>query len=69
MRRPRLSPNAQARLLVVGGAGSLTAGVYGMAGWPSAALAAGTQAVAYGLLFVDVDRTPRRTKVIERGRR
>lgn len=43
-----------AQAVVAGGAASVTAGVGGLAGWPAAALAAGVQAIAFGLWFVDV---------------
>lgn len=57
----------RAQGVVAAGAASVTAGVAGLAGWPAAALAAGAQAIAFGLWLVDVDDKPK--KPIERVRR
>lgn len=66
-----VSRSVKAHVVVLTGAASTTAGVFGLAGWPAAALAAGVQVLAYGLLFVDIDdkpKDPRTPRVIERGR-
>ncbi|SDP60870.1 hypothetical protein SAMN04487905_10631 [Actinopolyspora xinjiangensis] len=44
-----------AQILVLLGAMLVVAGVCGLLGWEVAALVAGAECVAYGLLFVDVD--------------
>lgn len=54
-----VSSAAKARVLVAAGAASATAGVYGMAGWPPAAMVAGGLAMVYGALFVNVDDKPK----------
>lgn len=54
-----MSSAAKAHAVVAAGAGSVTAGVFGMAGWPLAALVGGGFAILYGFLFVDVDEKPK----------
>jgi hypothetical protein len=62
----RLPAAVRARLAVILGALLIVAGVWVLFGYGVALLVAGVALAAYGLLLVDVDERPNRTREVRR---